>query len=79
MSRGRKHSNDNFEESEVFSDQDFDADEFVDSMEEASARPKRDRRMRASGWRIAEERREARWLRDHLQDWDDWELEGTEH
>ena len=68
MSKVRRRSVENFDDADLFSDQDFDADEFIDEMEE-----KRSKRAARPGWRRIEDLREMQLLRDQLQDWDDWE------
>lgn len=69
MSKGRKQSQNTEEGFEIFSDADFDADDFVDKMD-----GKLDQQVEfRSGWRRLEALREEQMLRRELSDFDDWE------
>ena len=68
MARARKRSKDSAEMSEIFSDLDFDADEFVDEMENKSQPLARS----GSSWRRLEQLREERMLQRELSDFDSW-------
>jgi hypothetical protein len=78
VSKIRKQSSEKYEASEIFSDEEFDADDFVEQMEdkgshhrhEARPDPRQDAR---SGWRRIEELREEQLLRNQLVDYADWE------
>jgi len=69
MSKPRSR-NSSFDESEIFSDADFDPEGFIDAMDGGgigrSGRP---------AWRRLEDWYEWRWMRERLADWDDWELD----
>lgn len=69
MSKVRRRSDDGFDDADLFADQDFDTDKFIDVMEHKGGRA---RALERSGWRKVEDLREMRLLRDQLQDWDDW-------
>ena len=68
MSKVRKTSASKYDASELFADDDFDADEFVDLMEEKQSRRNAGK---ACGWRRIEEIRESKRLRDELLDFAD--------
>ena len=70
VSKIRKQSSEKYEASEIFSDEEFDADDFVDNMEVKGSQHRQDER---SGWRRIEELREEQQLRDQLLDFQDWE------
>ena len=69
MSKGRKQSQNTEDGFELFSDADFDADEFVDKMDGKLDQPAEFR----SGWRRLEALREEQMLRRELSYFDDWE------
>jgi len=71
VSKVRKRSRETYDNAEIFSDEDFDADDFVVQMDERHY-VKADKR---PGWRRLEVIREERQLRrqlDDLADWDDF-------
>jgi len=70
VSKIRKQSGSKYDSSELFADEDFDAEEFVDHMEEKKARRESDA---PAGWRRIEELREKQLLRDQLLDYADWD------
>lgn len=70
MSKTRKQSREKYDASEIFSDDEFDADDFVDHMEDRGSQHRSDAR---TGWRRIEELREARLLRKELRDLEDWQ------
>ena len=70
MSKIRKQSSEKYEASEIFSDEEFDADDFVDHMEVKGSHHRHQAR---SGWRRIEELREEQQLRDQLLDYQGWE------
>jgi hypothetical protein len=73
VSKVRKPSHDEVEPSEMFSDEDFSADEFVEKMDGKVHHHRAETR---SSWRRLEELREAQMLRDQLGELEDWkELE----
>lgn len=68
MSRGRKQSEeDSFDATDIFSDQDFDSDSFVDKMED----DRQSGRSTRAAWRRLEQMNEERQLRKLLDDYDD--------
>jgi len=69
VSKIRKQSREKYEASEIFSDEEFDAEDFVDHMEDRGSQQKSEPR---SGWRRIEELREEQYLRDQLLDLQDW-------
>jgi hypothetical protein len=69
VSRGRKQSRDTQDVSEIFADVDFDADEFVEHMEDKTDRGAGF----GTGWRRLEVLREERLLRRELSDYEDWD------
>jgi hypothetical protein len=70
VSKIRKQSGSKYDSSELFADEDFDADEFVEHMEEKKAKRESDA---PTGWRRIEELREKQLLRDQLLDYTDWD------
>lgn len=70
MSKVRKNSGVKYDASEMFADEDFDAEEFVDLME---GRHSKKNAGSAGGWRRIEEIRESRRLRAELLDFEDWD------
>lgn len=70
MSRAKRKTSEDFEESDLFADQEFELDGFIHSMEKQDVRRKG--RLRASMQKL-EDLQEARRLREQLQDWDDWD------
>ncbi|MGD8339505.1 MAG: hypothetical protein PVH89_01915 [Gammaproteobacteria bacterium] len=69
MSKERKQSRSTRDTSEIFSDADFDADEFVDRMDSSLS----DQTEFRTGWRRLERIREERLLRRELGELDYWE------
>jgi hypothetical protein len=72
MSKTRKRTEEQVEESELFSDSDFDLDDFVEEMEHENAWRRKRTNHRSSRQRI-DDLRESLWLRGQLEDWQDWE------
>lgn len=68
MSKVRKRSSEEFDGADIFADQDFDADTFVEDMDGKSEQHKFDSR---AGWRRLEALRDERMLRNQLLDWED--------
>jgi hypothetical protein len=75
MIKDRQFSDDSFEESDQYSDQGFDHSDDTDTIDDESGRRTRKRKGHASSRQRIDEFQEARWLRTHLQDWDDWDDE----
>ncbi|MDX1562763.1 MAG: hypothetical protein R3305_07535 [Gammaproteobacteria bacterium] len=69
MSKARKRSREESETTELFADEDFDAEEFVDEMHEKHAHHRHEAR---ASWRRLEELSEEKFLRAQLRDWEDW-------
>lgn len=59
------------ESAEIFADDEFDADEFVDNMEDKGHQQKH--AQNRGGWRRLEELREQKMLRNQLLDIADWD------
>jgi hypothetical protein len=76
MRRPKQDAGHDFDEAGLFSDEQFQAGEFIDGMEEDGATAKRvdDRPARQR----VELRREEEWLRRQLSDWDDFDDIGVE-
>jgi hypothetical protein len=70
VSKVRKRSGEELDGSDIFSDQDFDADRFVDDMDADGGQQKVDTR---ASWRRLEELKDERMLRDQLLDWDSFD------
>jgi hypothetical protein len=68
VSKVRKRSSEEFDGSDIFADHEFDADTFVEDMDDKGARQKADTR---AGWRRLEALRDERMLRNQLLDWED--------
>ena len=69
MSKPKDQPSDDFDDFELFSDPDFDAEGFIEAMDEGPTGPAE--RIGSVRERL-EARREARWLREQIADWDDW-------
>jgi len=65
----KRQNRDDFEDSDVWHDDDLDVDEFLTDMGERSHK----RRQRAA-WQQLEDRVDLRRLREQLEDWDDWDV-----
>ncbi len=66
MSKMRNESDEDMDGIELFADPDMDLDSFVESME-----TKRDTARHS--WKLVEELRDAKALREQLADWDDFD------
>jgi hypothetical protein len=75
MGRPRKPSANDFDDSEFFADKDFDLQSFMDQMEskDSTGGAKRREKARRASIQRLDDYQESRWLREQLQDWDDWE------
>ena len=69
MSRGRKQSREKDDSSDIFSDSEFDASDFVDTMDESDFAKSESR----TGWRRLEQLKEEKMLLRELRDFDDFE------
>lgn len=67
MKRHNPHQHDSFDDADWF-DSDFDVDGLITSMEHDE---RRERRRNARAWQ--EKRRDERWLREELADWDSYD------
>ena len=75
MSKPRRQTKKQFDETELFSDDDFDADDFIEQMDSGSSQVRAKAR---TGWRRLEELREEQMLRaalSELSDWDEFDSE----
>jgi hypothetical protein len=73
LSKARKQSRGE-ESAEIFADDEFDADEFVEHhMDDKGASHQRQQPHSRGGWRRLEELREQKMLRDQLLDLKDWD------
>lgn len=73
MSKRRHSETDDFDESDLFSDRELDLEDFIDSMEAHSDRRSPKRRREKPAWQRVDDWRGEKWLRDQLEDWEDWE------
>jgi hypothetical protein len=73
MHKDREYSDDSFEVSDQFADNGFELGEETDSVVDETGRRHRKRRPNQSSRQRIEDFQEAKWLRSHLQDWDDWD------
>jgi hypothetical protein len=74
LSKARKQSREKSQSNEIFADDEFDSEEFVEHMEDkgASHKPPQTR----GGWRRLEELKEQKMLKNQLlelKDWDEFE------
>ena len=70
MSKTRKQPREKYDASEIFSDEEFDAEDFVEHMEVKGSQHRTEER---TGWRRIEQLRDERMLRNQLLDLQDWE------
>ena len=73
MKAPRKSPSEDFDDPELMSDGDLDLDDFIDAMEEETELRHEPRSPRRPGWRRVDDLRDSRWLREQLNDWEDWE------
>ena len=74
MSKARKQSGAKLESNEIFADDEFDSEEFVEHMEDKASSHKGPHSR--GGWRRLEELKEQKMLRNQLlelKDWDEFE------
>jgi hypothetical protein len=69
VAKARSRSGDGFEDSEIFSDQEFEVDTFVRSMDVRDRRSAPER----AAWQRVEDWKDRRELNEQLSDWDDWD------
>jgi hypothetical protein len=75
MNKERGYSEDAFEESDQFAEHGFELHDAADTEVDETGRRQRKRRSNLSSRQRIEDFQEAKWLRSHLQDWDDWDDE----
>ena len=76
MIKDRDYSDESFDESDHYPDQGFDSNDDANTLDDDSGRRSgRKRRPNVSSRQRIEDFQEAKWLRSHLQDWDDWDDE----
>lgn len=73
MSKRRHSPEDDLDEGDLFSDREFDLDNFIDSMETQSNHRSPRRRRAKPAWQRVDDWRGEKWLRDQLKDWEDWD------
>ena len=72
MSEPDKTTSDEFDEAELLGEGELNVEEFIDSMEGGSAKKAEPAPPERAGWQRVDDWRDARWLREQLNDWDDW-------
>jgi hypothetical protein len=70
-----KTSNEDFDEAEIVGDSELDVEEFIGSMEGGGRKAAKSREPARAGWQRVDDFRDARWLREQLNDWEDWDEE----
>lgn len=70
-----KTTSEEFDEAELLGEGDLNVEQFIDSMEGGRAEPPPPER---AGWQRVDDWRDARWLREQLTDWDDWDEEDSD-
>ena len=73
MSKARKQSGEKFDTGEIFADDDFDAEEFVEHMDDKGNHQQRPQQQARGGWRRLEELKEQKQLRSQLLELEDWD------
>lgn len=73
MPRAKRNSSASTDDSDLFSDQEFDLPNFIDSMETETKHGKSQRKAHRKTRQRLDDWREARMLRHDLQDWSDWD------
>ncbi len=71
MSKARKQTREKSESNEIFADEEFDSEDFVENMEDKGASHKAPQSR--GGWRRLEELKEQKMLRDQLLELKDWD------
>lgn len=65
-------TSDEFDEAELLGEGDLDVEQFIGSMENNSRKIAELHQPDRAGWQRVDDWRDARWLRQQLNDWDDW-------
>lgn len=73
MRKAKKYSDPSSDDSDLFSDQDFDLNGFMNSMDKDAKQEKRQRTVLRKTRQRLDDWREARLLHSQLQDWSDWD------
>ena len=68
-----KTANDELDEAELLGEGELNVEEFIGSMEGGRAKKAEPPVPERAGWRRVDDWHDARWLREQLTDWDDWE------
>ena len=71
MSKVRKQSREKTESNEIFADDEFDSEDFVEQMDDKNGSHQRPHSR--GGWRRLEELKEQKMLRDQLLELKDWD------
>jgi hypothetical protein len=69
---------DDLDDGEILGESDLNLDDFIDAMHEVTERRAEPTKPTRAGWQRVDDWRDARWLRDQLNDWDDWKNEADE-
>jgi hypothetical protein len=72
MTEPIKPSKEAFDDADILADGDVDLGEFVDAMEGETSRRAAPQKPKRAGWQRVDDWQDARWLRDQLNDWEDW-------
>lgn len=75
MSKASKRSREKFEGAELFTDDEFESEDFAEQMDDRSNHHKAESR---TGWRRLEQLREEQQLREQLRDLADWDLDAAD-
>lgn len=67
-----KATGDELDEAELFGEGELDVEQFIGSMENDGGKGTEPPRPGRAGWQRVDDWRDARWLREQLNDWDDW-------
>ena len=67
-----KATNDDFDEAELVGEGESNVEEFIGSMESGTTKRAEQTAPARAGWQRVDDWRDARWLRDQLNDWGDW-------
>jgi len=72
MREPNEPANDDFEDVASANDGEINLEQFIVSMEDTTARRAAPSKPERAGWQRVDDWRDARWLRQQLDDWDDW-------
>jgi hypothetical protein len=73
MRKAKKYSDQGSDDSDLFSDQDFDLNGFMDTMDKDGKQGKRQSKVHRKTRQRLDDWRESRLLHAQLQDWSDWD------